>query len=631
MRIGLFQHGWWEAACESGKYATTGLPTTVPPSGNPYESDLPARIANSEAVLRRLQERPVELLLDNGGAGLGFLASDGKTDNLDLLHERLRLPLASHLVDPLVTALQGLDWPVVWQSLQSAMWVKFIWDRAHAAELQRFGVPSVVHLPMGAPVRAYCTEPLDARHCKPVVSFVGGQNSKFFAQGNQIATARLLPGAMTLGLQADLRNTSFFDAYHDVYGLGQPLAEGDDLETRFRKTAAYFNLKEFYHAGLCLRQRDRFVVFLKRKLGDHFRLIGTRWEEAYGLRCEQPLPTADAYFNHFRETAINLNFVNGNAESGLNLRHFEITAAGGFMLCYDQPELSDCFDVGKECAVFRSETDLLDKIRYYLTRPQERAAIAVAGQRRTLAQHLFSRRLETVLKYALPLTRAYPVEYSKSSIDVDLRAILPAADVILDGGANTGQAAAWLRGLYPRATIYSFEPVGSLYAQLCARAAELRIQPVKKGLADFDGRATIHLTSSPEAHSLLGFQPGNPCAPWTNVVGCEEVEVCTLDRWCRDAGVDSKRVNLLKLDIQGAELKALYGARNLLKTVKAVYLEVSFVPIYRDAPLFADIETFMRECGYRRYAVYPSDQPHYWGDALYIREDGARKGPTGES
>ncbi len=129
----------------------------------------------------------------------------------------------------------------------------------------------------------------------------------------------------------------------------------------------------------------------------------------------------------------------------------------------------------------------------------------------------------------------------------------------------------------------------------------------------------MNLTTSPEANSLLAYQEGNPCAKWTEVIGQEEVEVCTLDRWCAEQGIPSERVDILKLDVQGAELQALYGARKLLERTRLVYVEVSFVPIYKDCPLFGDIESFMKECGYRRYAVYPSDQPHNWGDALYVK------------
>ena len=105
---------------------------------------------------------------------------------------------------------------------------------------------------------------------------------------------------------------------------------------------------------------------------------------------------SDAFFEHFRTTAINLNLVNGNSDCGLNMRHFEITAAGGFMLCYHTADIDDFFDVGSECETFSDEQDLLEKIHFYLQHPKKRIEIASAGQRRTLKDHLYSHRLKTI-------------------------------------------------------------------------------------------------------------------------------------------------------------------------------------------------------------------------------------------
>jgi hypothetical protein len=226
-------------------------------------------------------------------------------------------------------------------------------------------------------------------------------------------TGRLFPGVLGHAVQSDLRGTTFYDLFHDGYGLGEPVSPDDTEEAQLRKSVEYFNAKFFYNAGLCVRNRDRFVIFLKRHLGDTFRLIGRNWDKAYGLKAEPQLPTVDAYLNHFRETAINLNLVNGNAETGLNMRHFEITAAGGFMLCYRQPELEELFEVGRECVVFDNEKDLLEKVQYYLSHPAERVEIAQAGQRRTLSQHLYSHRLLKLLE--IMQSGPVPVEYSTST------------------------------------------------------------------------------------------------------------------------------------------------------------------------------------------------------------------------
>ena len=64
----------------------------------------------------------------------------------------------------------------------------------------------------------------------------------------------------------------------------------------------------------------------------------------------------------------------------------------------DLPDLTHCFVVGEECDVFRNETDLLEKVAFYLDHPEKRREIAMAGQRRTLSEHLYSHRLVTLVE-----------------------------------------------------------------------------------------------------------------------------------------------------------------------------------------------------------------------------------------
>ncbi|UCE60649.1 MAG: glycosyltransferase [Phycisphaerales bacterium] len=397
MKIGVIETGWWKRACEALSHQVVDLPTPSSEDGNAYTADLESRSLNGRSLVDVLSQDPVDLLLDNGAAGLNFVRSPKAGADVDLAHEAAGHILCSHFIDPLAAVFQKLPWALVWPCLNAGSWIKAVWDRAIAQELGRFGVPSVVHLPMAAPNRSYNTEPLDARNTKQIVSFVGGQNTTYFASDKTVPAKELLSGVLAQVVHGDIPEVTYYDVYYDMYGLAEPPRPDDDLETQVRKTAAYLNTKVFYNASLCVRNRDRFVIFLRRKLGNVFHLYGRNWDKAYGLSVHPSFPTTDEYLQHFREAAINLNLVNGNAETGLNMRHFEITAAGGFMLCYDQPELADHFEIGKECAVFHNEIDLLDKIDHYLNHPEERTAIALAGQRRTLSQHLYSHRLQTLL------------------------------------------------------------------------------------------------------------------------------------------------------------------------------------------------------------------------------------------
>jgi spore maturation protein CgeB len=57
------------------------------------------------------------------------------------------------------------------------------------------------------------------------------------------------------------------------------------------------------------------------------------------------------------------------------------------------------FDEDREVATWRSVDDCLTKIDRYLANEDERAAIAAAGQARTLSTHTFRQRIEDILRF----------------------------------------------------------------------------------------------------------------------------------------------------------------------------------------------------------------------------------------
>ncbi|MFJ3231204.1 FkbM family methyltransferase [Streptomyces sp. NPDC086787] len=56
--------------------------------------------------------------------------------------------------------------------------------------------------------------------------------------------------------------------------------------------------------------------------------------------------------------------------------------------------------------------------------------------------------------------------------------------------------------------------------------------------------------------------------------------------------------DLLKIDIQGAELMVFQGAGQKLAEAVAVHTEVSFVPLYEDQPVFGDVDQELRSRGF---------------------------------
>lgn len=112
-----------------------------------------------------------------------------------------------------------------------------------------------------------------------------------------------------------------------------------------------------------------------------------------------------------------------------------------------------------------------------------------------------------------------------------------------------------------------------------------------------------------------------------DIVGKQVLNVRPLD----EASLGASSPLYLKLDVQGYELEVLKGARMTLEKSIAVEVEVEFSQVYRDQPLFSDIDNFMQSCGFEfedflnlvrwvRPGGYGPGKLVY-GQALFIRQN----------
>ena len=82
-----------------------------------------------------------------------------------------------------------------------------------------------------------------------------------------------------------------------------------------------------------------------------------------------------------------------------NMRLFEATGVGAFLLTDFKDNLDTLFAPEGEVAVWRSIDDCLDVIGRMIGNDDGRSAIARAGQARTLAQHTYRHRTAEILKF----------------------------------------------------------------------------------------------------------------------------------------------------------------------------------------------------------------------------------------
>lgn len=362
-----------------------------------FHRPLAQRLNDGEIHRPFLEKHDIELVLDFNTSALTFVQAGAQPNQVSLTTSALGIPHVACYLDPVTSTMSQVPWADHWHVLESAQWIKWIWERAHADELTRLGIPNVFMLPMAATNDDFDTSPPEIVD-GPVIAFMGHPASTWFRSEQPVAPSRLFAGLTAAAVHADFGGVPFHKTYFDLYGFGKAPAPQDDAATRAKKSREYFDEKFVFNAYLAVKQRDRFVRFLKEKLGDAFEIVGDHWETVYGLPHTPRIWDMKLLHKRMRQVPICLNLMKGCLETGLNIRHFEITAHGGFMLTYASAELGECFEIGKECDVFHHEAELLEKIHHYLAHPEERKAIAAAGQRRTLSQHLYSHRITKVVE-----------------------------------------------------------------------------------------------------------------------------------------------------------------------------------------------------------------------------------------
>ncbi|MEW6065207.1 MAG: FkbM family methyltransferase [Bacillota bacterium] len=94
----------------------------------------------------------------------------------------------------------------------------------------------------------------------------------------------------------------------------------------------------------------------------------------------------------------------------------------------------------------------------------------------------------------------------------------------------------------------------------------------------------------------------------------------TLDRLITELELTPEDFNILNIDIQGAELKALKGAVNVLHFIEVINTEVNFKELYEGCALIHEIDEFLEEHGFERIETTCPFHPS-WGDAFYVRKN----------
>jgi FkbM family methyltransferase len=203
----------------------------------------------------------------------------------------------------------------------------------------------------------------------------------------------------------------------------------------------------------------------------------------------------------------------------------------------------------------------------------------------------------------------------------------PGARTVFEIGACQGEDTILYAQAFPRARIYAFEPLPENFAVLRQSLANCdRAQAWQLALGDTRGEAVFHVSSGVPASglsaqdsavsrssSLLAPSAERPeSLDWLEFRHSIRVRTDTLDNFCREHGIE--RIDFIHMDVQGAELKLLNGAKRMLPRIRAIWMEVAFEKTYEGQPLEPETTRWMAERGFRKIHQV-SYGPE--GDALY--------------
>jgi len=170
---------------------------------------------------------------------------------------------------------------------------------------------------------------------------------------------------------------------------------------------------------------------------------------------------------------------------------------------------------------------------------------------------------------------------------------------IVEVGARDGRETLGLQALFPGAQVHAFEcNPDTLPACRAALAGMPRIHLVEKAIAEQAGRVKffpVDPATNPGASSL--YRASGKFKLESYAQREIEVEATTLADYLRERRLPG--IDLLWMDIQGAELAALRGLGDRLADLRLAQLEVEFEEIYSGQPLFPEVRDFLCRRGFR--------------------------------
>lgn len=117
-------------------------------------------------------------------------------------------------------------------------------------------------------------------------------------------------------------------------------------------------------------------------------ILPRHYGEVWGLNMYRSLLSSKITINRHIDVAE--NFAN-------NMRLYEATGCGALLITDFKDNLNELFEEDKEVVAYKTVDDLVRLIQYYVEHDEQRETIANAGQQRTLREHTYFNRMQSLV------------------------------------------------------------------------------------------------------------------------------------------------------------------------------------------------------------------------------------------
>lgn len=193
-----------------------------------------------------------------------------------------------------------------------------------------------------------------------------------------------------------------------------------------------------------------------------------------------------------------------------------------------------------------------------------------------------------------------------------------------------------LLDVFDHVRISAFEIEEELCSELNNKAHK-NVHYYPCALGEKNGTQTLYETMHPMCSSL--YEPDTELMQkYFNLESAHtktthEIKVRSLDSFVDEHPIGP--IDMVKIDVQGAELDIFKGGQTALKNTLAIVSEVEFIPLYKKQPLFGDVSAYLETQGMMFHnfvtlsgrcltPIAINNNPNHpsqvmWADAMFIK------------